>query len=269
VLLALSRSTGPFWLALDSILVLALFGYHRIAEIVRAAPTRALATALAAVAAVGANRLWEYKYGPHVTVGGFTSLSENLSAGRHQLVAALQSAVGWFGYLEVRLPRAAIVGWLLLTVGLFLAATRRGTERERAVLVSTAVTAVVAPVLLYTAVVRHTGFGLQGRHILPVLTTVPIISGEVLRRHAAVEPRALTAVTFPASSLIHMLALVVAARAAATGPGGSWWVLGSTDWSPPGGWGPWLALGLLAALGLAALAVGERGPRTSARLQGL
>ena len=114
--------------------------------------------------------------------------------------------------------------------------------------------AVVA--LLMTLVVSvfqlRTGYGAQGRHVLPVLVLVPLCAGEILRRR----PQGLGWLLPAAGGLWaggQAVAWLANARRAAVGTDGSWWFFGAAEWSPPGGWWPWAVLAAAGALaGLAA-----------------
>ncbi len=48
------------------------------------------------------------------------------------------------------------------------------------------VLALAFPVLFYAWVDRFTGFGLQGREVLPALMLIPLVAGEIISRHRAV-----------------------------------------------------------------------------------
>ena len=105
----------------------------------------------------------------------------------------------------------------------------------------------------------RTGYGAQGRHVLPVLVLVPLWAGEVLRRHR--DGLALAAAGRAASLWAGGAGgrWLANARRGAVGTDGSWWFFGAAEWSPPGGWWVWAVLAVAgAALGLAsALAAGR------------
>jgi hypothetical protein len=155
------------------------------------------------------------------------------------------------------------VAWFaagFLLVGLAL---RVAGRRERIAFAAVAAAALVLPMLLWIYAIRQTGYGLQGRHVLPLLVVVPLIAGELIRAHAGVlserlRRRLVTGV--PAVvAVVHLLAFYWAARRAAVGTDGPLVFLGDSGWSPPLGWVTWLAV---AAAGAAALALGfSRGGR--------
>jgi hypothetical protein len=110
--------------------------------------------------------------------------------------------------------------------------------------------------VVYATVFFPIGYSLQGRHMLPFFMIGPLLAGvvvvEALERFA---PEArdrmfyFVALVMPA---IQLTSLYVNARRYAVGTKGPLDFLGSAQWSPRGGWIPWLLLSLLGALGLGA-----------------
>jgi hypothetical protein len=155
------------------------------------------------------------------------------------------------------------IAWAIAAAGLLALAAARGTWRERAGLAACAVVAVALTVVVSVFQLR-TGYGAQGRHVLPVLVLAPLWAGEVLRRRPdglAWLP-AVAGVLWAAGQAV---AWLVNARRGAVGTDGSWWFFGAAEWSPPGGWWPWAVLAMVGAvLGLAGLAAGRRPTSTVA-----
>lgn len=256
--LALSRSTGPLWVGVDIALFVVLAGPRRTRATVASSPWWSAATGALLLAAVGLSRVWEAAYGPSVT----TSLSPPGDALREvsrQAGGAMQSAIGWFGALDVKPPAVAYAVWAVLVLGLILLALGPATRRERLALAAATLAAVAVPALLIAAVLRHTGFPLQGRHVLPLCVVVPLIAGEVIRSHAtglARLERAVIPVLFAAAAAVQALCFYAASRFAAVGGDGPWWFVGGDGWSPPLGWAIWL---VVAAGGVVLLAVAGLG----------
>jgi len=242
--LALSRSTGPAWLLVLLAIVPALAGTGGSARVLRAGG-RAAALAGAAVAAgVLGNRAWEAAHGPEVIV----SLADPRSAllgGLGQLAHALPELVGRFGYLEFNLPLPVVAGWAALAAALLAGALRAAPPPRRLALAAAVAAGAALPVALYVLVVRHTGFGLQGRHVLPVLVALPLLAGELLARRPPPARAALAAGVV--AGLAHLGAWWANARRAATGTDGPIWFPGVAEWSPPAGWLPWALLALSGA----------------------
>ena len=70
-------------------------------------------------------------------------------------------------------------------LSLLIAAISLGDLRERRLVVTVcALLGLAFPVLFYAWVDRFTGFGLQGREVLPVLMLIPLVAGEVVNRHS-------------------------------------------------------------------------------------
>ena len=85
----------------------------------------------------------------------------------------------------------------------------------------------------------RTGYGAQGRHVLPALVLPPLYAGEVLRgRRLAWLPVAAGVLWAVGQGV----AWITNARRAAVGTDGSYWFFGDAQWSPPLGWWPWAVL---------------------------
>jgi hypothetical protein len=240
-LLALSRSGSPLWL----VVILAAT-----APLMPRPPRRpARITAAVLALAVVANRVWEAKYGPHVELG-LANARNTIGPAFRQWWHAASDVVGRFGYLELRVPLAAILAWFGAILVLVVAALRRGSQRERIALALAGLVAVLLPPAFWLVQYRHTGFDLQGRHVLPVVALVPLVAGEIAWRGRARVSTALAAAAAALAAVVQLVAWWVDARRSAVGTGGRFWFLGDADWSPPVGWGLWAAL---AAAGTACL----------------
>jgi hypothetical protein len=182
-----------------------------------------------------------------------------LSDGVSQLSRVLRDAIGNFGGESIALP--AIVAWLwwVAVAALVAAAVWVGSARQRVVVLGTTAVALAFPVLSYAWIYRHSGFGMQGRQVLPVLLLVPLIAGEVIWRRIARGGPSLVAgrsgvllgLIGAAVGLFQLYAFWFNARTNA-GPSGTVRFFATGAWAPPLGWIPWLAAGVLGALCLAA-----------------
>jgi hypothetical protein len=263
--LALSRSPGPLWVLAGLGLLAGLTGPRRLLALARAAPVAATVTSGVLLVAVVLNRVWESAYGPHIGFG-LSPLWSSLGAGRRQLDEVMLQAIGRFGYLELGLPALAYVTWAGMVVVLVALATAIATRRERLLLAATVLLAVALPVLFYAAILRHADIPLQGRHVLPLLVLVPLLAGEIVRRRRdalpAVSCRVLLAGFAVPAAAVQLVAWYVNARRSAVGTGGPWWFVDRAAWSPPAGWGIWLALAVIAAVALGATALLARRGRS-------
>jgi hypothetical protein len=248
--LALSRSLGPVLLVVLGATLLVL------------APSRArprgpaLAAGAVLAAAFALAAYWDLAKSPHAVEGG-PSYRDALAQTFHDLDDIARHAVGNFGALDTPLPGWLYVAWAVAILVLLGLAAVRGVARERAGLALCL--AVAGGITVAVSVFQlRTGYGAQGRHVLPVLVLVPLWAGEVLRRHPAglawLPPA--VAVLWATGQGVAWLAN---ARRGAVGTDGSWWFAGAAEWSPPGGWWPWAAMALAgAALALAAGVVRRR-----------
>jgi hypothetical protein len=256
VILALSRTTGPVVLVLIVLSVLALGGAGPAWAFLRGRARVAVLAIAAIVTAVVLNRLWEAEHGPDAATG-FANLRAVLDDAVREWWRASSELVGKFGYLEYRLPAIAYLAWFAAGLVLVAVALRAASGRERLAVAAALAAALVLPMLLWIYAIRQTGFGLQGRHVLPVLGVVPLMAGELIRAHADAIGERLKRLLLtwipPLVGAVHLVAFYWAARRAAVGADGPLLFLGDSGWSPPLGWAVWLAVAAIGA-GLLALA---------------
>jgi hypothetical protein len=251
---ALSRSATPLWIVLAVLVLLVLHGHRQMWSRLRAGGRPAAIAITCLVAGLVLNRVWEGLYGPDVPTG-LTAARLGLETGLEQLPFWLQEMVGKFGYLEFDLPLPVYLFWGFATLAAVGGAIRWAPARSKAVLAVCAVALAALPLAQYVVFQRHTGFGLQGRHVLPILVIVPLLAGELLRqgrdRLPANWARGVVAVAFMGVAIAQFAALYWNAWRSAVGLDGPFVFLGDAEWSPPIGWGLWLAL---AAVGAACVA---------------
>jgi hypothetical protein len=253
--LALSRSPGPGWVALDLIVWAPLAGRAAIVALWRRFRPQLLIAAVVILAGIGANRYWEATYGPRVLTSLFPPL-ESLKAGGRELFGALDELVGRFGYLDTPLGAFGVSVWALLSAGLLGAAAWFGRARERWALGIAVAVSLLGPIYLFAAITRFTGFGLQGRHVLALIVTLPLVAGEIVRRRRPA-PVFFAAVAAGVGA-IQLVAWWVNSRRYAVGDQGPLWFLSHPHWSPPAGWIVWTLLAAAAAMTLAVSGVPRR-----------
>ena len=251
--LTLARSLGPVLLIVLGGMLLVLAGRRpRRPEHPRAA---AAAVALLLVA-FGVALWWELVHQPHGVEGG-PGYRDAFVQSLHDLDDIARHAIGTFGALDTTLPGWLLAAWALAAAGLLVLAAVRGSWRERAGLAACAAVALALTILISVFQLR-TGYGAQGRHVLPVLALVALWAGELLRRH----PHRLAWLPAVAGVLWatgQATAWLASARRGAVGTDGSWWFFGDAEWSPPEGWWPWAVIVAAgAALGLAAALAASR-----------
>jgi hypothetical protein len=259
--LALSRSASPAWLVLLTLIAGAWSGARPFARRWLSGRAPRLAAG-ALVLALALNRAWEARYGSHVPLDT-SSLLAGLDAGAREWWRAVPELIGKFGYLDVKLPLVIPVVWLALIAALVAVALPPSPARERRLLAAVVAIGLAAPIAFYALIIRPTGFGLQGRHVLPLLIAVPLLAGEMLNRHReradARAVRLLTTATAVAVALIQGGSWYINAKRYAVGGSGPAWFLSHPDWVPPLGWWAWLAATMLAGACLAAIAVLQLG----------
>jgi hypothetical protein len=248
--LALSRSASPVWLVLALLVAVGWSGPRVFASRWRSgwAPRVALG---ALVLAVVLNRIWEALYGARVSPDT-SDLHEGLVAGLHEWWRSLPDVVGKFGYVDVKLPSIVPLAWFALFLALDVSAWMLCDRRERILLALVLAVGLLGPVVFYTLFIRPTGFGLQGRHVLPALVVLPLLAGEAVYRYrsrAGPDWLGLLAVAIPvACGAMQLVAWYVNAKRYAVGAHGPEWFLGSAAWAPPAGWWTWLvAVGFASA----------------------
>lgn len=189
-----------------------------------------------------------------------------------ELKLALRDAIGNFGTANLPLPGVARWVWWLLVVGLVGVALSVAALRERLLMIVVVLLAVAFPIVFYAWVYRFSGYGLQGRYVLPVLMLIPLLAGELISRRAdrliRVWPRMLLGGALGVIALFQAYTWWYAASHAAGRPT----QLGffqHASWHPPLGWGPWIGIALFGAvllLGVAlAGALNVAGPRREER----
>jgi Predicted membrane protein (DUF2142) len=252
-LLALSRSAAPAWIVFDLIVFVALFGARRSWELVRRRRAALVAGGVVAGAVV-LNRVWESLYGPDVTVS-LASPRGGLSTGWDQLPGGLEQLVFAYGYLEFSPPALLWLAWLAILVAVVAAGLVVGARRERIVLAVCAVLAPIVPLVFFLLLIRWTGFGIQGRHVLPLLVVLPLLAGEVVRAHRErLVPwarRALLIGVPVVAAAGQVMAWWLNSRRAATGVAHDLWFVPDSQWDPPLGWWWWIAVVLAGAALLA------------------
>jgi hypothetical protein len=250
-LLAMARSITPLWLLGYAVLVVALRGLRSLWDTFRSGLPWSAVGAGVVVLALALNLGWESAFGPDVTVD-LSPWRESLAQAAAYLPWIVRQHIGIFGYLDTSMPQWAYLVWYLLLFSVIVLALLVGTRRERFTLIGLLVTLGVLPVVLLAAVMRHTGFGVQARHIMALTVVIPILAGVIVATRAfrlgESVPRLLPAWVAIGTGAIHVVAWYTNARRYATGLDGPIWFAGRSEWAPPGGWAVW---GVLLLVGIA------------------
>jgi hypothetical protein len=253
--------TGPIGLVFvlaDLAVFAALLGGRRLRELAAASRPRIVALVLLVAAVVS---LSYSKIAGFDTRFGISPFGDSLHGGWDQLRPVLEGAVGNFGALTVQLPKAIVALWLVLVIGLVLAALRVGTRRDRLTMVVVFVLALGFPVLFWAWVDRYSGFGVQGREVLPVLMLIPLLAGELRYRNdrgtlGGRWGRVVLGAFVSVLAGVQAYAWWLSARAAAGAPG-TLRFYAHAAWNPPLGWAPWITVAVLGTVSLLAFAICE------------
>jgi hypothetical protein len=218
-----------------------------VAGLARAGESRPSRTAALALGAGGFVLATARPFGPLWVVLAIAALGD-----------ALAQQVGWFGWLDTRLPDGFYAAWFAALALLVGAALVLGTWRHRVALVALCVAGCLLAIAVGAVLVPLGGGETQGRYTMPFTMAVPLLAGEVVyRRREGLGVRARRALLL-AIGLVVVLGQLTAwwlnARRYAVGTAGPWLFLSTPGrWDPPPGWVP---LAALAALGAGCLAAG-------------
>jgi hypothetical protein len=254
--LGLTRPVSPLWLFLAGLLLIALASVRGVVVLLREGGR----WAGTAVALWVAGSVLGYGWlTVHHTRTPLPPLSDvHHAAGRTwgDMSRVLLDLVGKFGWQDTKLPRLAYAGWAVLVLGLVVAALSVGRRRDRLVLAATIVTGVAVTLAVGGLVIEASGFGMQGRYVLPFFVLIPMLAGDILARAPAARTERLgRGVTLVAAALAAVLLFVAWAtngRRYAVGNRGPVWFVDAAQWKPPGGWLSWAAV---VAVGCAAVFV--------------
>ena len=255
--LALSRAPAPLWIAALALIPFALRGVRKTLGVLRTAGRVGALALSAIVLAVVASLGWSQIYGPSPTVS-LVPVVPSLSHAFGQFSWVSRQQVGIFGLLEHGMPELAYKAWFALLAVLIILAMLVGTRRQRLVLIGAVLVAVATPALLLAAVIRHTGFEVQGRHVLAITIVVPLLAASILRQNwvrlRVVEPRRMAFWFTLVAASVHVIAWLSNARRYAVGADGPIVFFGRSEWSPPLGWPLWLLLVLAGATSIVVVA---------------
>jgi hypothetical protein len=200
-----------------------------------------------ALAVVGA-QVWQALNKASMTAS-FGSLGQ-VWARLGEVAVSARDSLGLVGWLVVPMDSVAELLWtVLLVVGVAMAALRL-PPRAKAVAAALVLVYVLAGVVLSSSM-KASGFGLQGRYLLPVAAVLVMVlvgygsTGQLRWGWARV--------ALAVAAIGQFSTLLVSARRNAIGLNGSAMDFARASWEPPFGWWPLLSVAALACIGLAAL----------------
>lgn len=171
--LTTSRSLGPIWLVVLAAVASAVGSWRCVAEHVRA--HRAAALMVSAVVASGMlfTVAWEAQVQPHVPVD-FAFLVKQIGPSFGDGAFASRQFVAGVGSL----PEVVFAWmWGALAFGLVVGGLVVGSARARRGIAAAGLLLVATFVGLSAAVLRQNGFGIQARHVLPIVGALLIAGG--------------------------------------------------------------------------------------------
>ncbi|MBJ7609781.1 MAG: DUF2142 domain-containing protein [Candidatus Dormibacteraeota bacterium] len=256
-----SKIDGPAWVLVATVAIVALLGIKGSFAIVRHGGRWAAFAVTAAAVGVLADQVWW-----HFIVGVPTFLHPASSGIRYiteiagavpQLVQQMIGAFGW-GEGDISAGSFTYLVWSVMAVGVASLAMLVASRRER-VVISALVAFDIVYMVVTGAVARvefgFGGTGTLGRYLLPLVVITTLTAGEVLtqnhRRLGSLSPRRLVAGIAITTAACQFVSLWMAARAYAVSTTGPLLFLGKSQWYPPLGWAPWLALAAIGCSGVA------------------
>jgi hypothetical protein len=257
----LSWPLGLVFVLGDLVLFAALLGRQGAAELISQSRRRVIVSGIVLVCAGVLSLIYSHFSGLGADKVGISPFWSSLHGGLDQLRWVLRDAVGTFGALTVSLPLTAYRVWWLLVLALLVGALWLGALRDRLILIAVTVLALLFPVLFYAWFDRFTGFGVQGREVLPPLMLIPLVAGEIIYRRRSRLARSRSA-SWILTGVVALIAVFQAyawwynARAAAEAPG-TLRFYAHAHWSPPLGWIPWIILAALGTLLLLSFGINE------------
>ena len=184
VMLAAARALGVLWIVLDVAVMIWLVGMPRLKSHLALYRRPALITLISIGGAMLASVGWQLAVPavgfpiPHFELTAFVDAVFNVPE-------VFAETIGIFGWQDTVMPRFCYALWGLISIGMLIAAMRRGTNRERKLVDALLLASGLLTVLLSVAVLIPSGYAMQGRYMLPFGVAVPMVAGEVVRRRRA------------------------------------------------------------------------------------
>ena len=256
--LVLSRQLGVVSLAVFTLLLLLLGGWREVWAGLRAGRRIMWVTVVVPLLATVAVAVWELGCDHPVLLGPWVSADSLARFVTTLTLPLVEQSVGWFGWLDVRPPTAVNLIWFAALVALVVTALVRGDRRDRLVLVGMFVIGVTVSYVTYARAFYGIDAGLQGRHIIPILSIVPLWAGAVLARPGGARPgrawRRGVTLACVALPVVVLVGLYLNAQRYAVGLDsgsgglGDLWFVPQAQWTPPLGYGFWAVEGIVAVV---------------------
>lgn len=265
--ISISRPLGVLWVAFAAFSTVVLLGQTGLGIAWQANRRGLVIAGLATLAGLIPNLAWQLTVLPP-TARTLTATIAFLGPSILSIPETIGEAIGVFGWQDTLMPRPWYAVWGLLVVALIAAALTRGRRAElrrlEAILLGVAFLMLLVPAV----VLLPTGYAVQGRYLLPALSAVPLVAGEMVRRSEAGGASRSTNLLMAAAAVgvgaVQFVAWYSNAHRYAVGLTGRWLFLADAQWQPPLGWAPWLMLALAGAVAMGAASTPTRPGRRAA-----
>ena len=239
VVLILSRPTGLQWVLAQSVCLMLYRGRGALVARFRESRKPALKSlcgmGIAAAVALG----WNTAYGARLTWNP-RQLPGALTRALAEQVDWARQCAGVFQYLDTPM---STLGYECVGISLgaiLVSAALVGNGRDRIALLGSLLWFATIPVLLFVFVIEGTGFGMQGRYILPFLVGLPLLAGDiVVRRTTRPVQIMLTMAVVPVALVAQFDGWWENGRRSAVGVMGPHNFIPYAQWNPPYGWPVW------------------------------
>ncbi|MET0931840.1 MAG: DUF2142 domain-containing protein [Aeromicrobium sp.] len=264
--LVLSRQLGAICLAALILVLMVHLGWPRVKELFASRQRSFYGAVIVLMVATVTITWYEVTFDRPAETGPVFS-ADAFSAFLNKAYPLFQSGVGRFGWLDTPLPGPVIGLWMGMWVVVVGTAALIGRRREMATLLLWVFGTWFMAYALYASGFYPIAADVQGRHILPTAAFALVLGGAVLaERLGSIGTTVLTRLFVGIgvlAGLIQFFSLYWNARRYAVGMEGRIWFLPTSEWSPVGGWAPWLVLALIGGILLTAVVVSFR-PRSTA-----
>ena len=258
VCLLLSRQLGVASLALAAVVALSRGGAPVVWRQIRAGRPAIFVTIGVVAFAALTIFWWERSFDNPAITDSITSSffsATNFGDFADRGLDIIRSAIGWFGWVDTPLPGAVMALWIVLTVSVIGAAAIIGSRADAITLVLGFLYVCLVGYVVQGTVFAPIQGAIQGRHLLPTFSLIPILAGVVLHEKVSGEAlaggrRRLFGFVGVVVGAVQLFSLLINARRYAVGVDGPAVFLSAAQWAPCGGWLPWLLIALVAALWL-------------------
>ena len=259
--LVLSRQLGGVSLVLFAIIALCRGGARVVWEQLRRGRWPTIVCCLVLVLAGVGILIWERRY-DHPALTGDLFTQAGFADFLSRLFDYVKSGIGSFGYLDTDLPGLLYAVWIVVAVIVVFGALVVGSRADRWTIGLSFLAVLVVAYAVQATVFTPIGAGLQGRHILPIFSVVPLLAGVVLvdywtRARRSENIWRLMVGPAVAAGLLQIVAVYVNGRRYGVGTSGPVIFLKAANWAPPLGWLTWLVAAAIGGIWITVNGIGS------------